>query len=220
MNTSYIAAAIATASIVAALPPSGTGGASQDEAKPAPGIYLVTADAAGAEQLTRVVGAQPHEVKTTGMAKMILTQGLLKGSMHVELAGPVADLRTASPTPTFRFYFDTSESRTEADPFAALNQLVGGDAMPPGAKTAADFSLVHLTLTGSGRQADMGKIGSMGSHPKNTVDCVQERLAQGVYALRPKNALKPGEYAFFFGTGMNPGGGGFTAWDFGVDQAQ
>jgi hypothetical protein len=217
MTRTHLAASAAVISLIAAgLPVAGAGAQNQDEAGHAAGIYLVTTGAGGAEELVRIVGALPHEVKTTGMTKMMLTQGLLKGSTRVELAGTVADTRAPS-TPTFRFYFDKPQPGSGADPFAALSQVMGGDAMPMGAKTAADFSLVHLTVTDEARQANMGKIGSRGANPKNEVKCVQERLDQGVYSLRPKAPLEPGEYAFFFSNSMGAGGGAFMAWDFGVD---
>jgi hypothetical protein len=214
------AGAVAVAAILGARPlvRAQAGSEKAGEKGHAPGIYLATRGDSG-EQMVRIVGAQPHEVKNTGMAKMILSQGLLKGSTLVELGGPVADIRTSSTSPTFYFYFDTAAESQSADPLAALTQVMGGDAMPYGAKQAADFSLVHLTLTDGNRRANMGKIGSQGGKPKDSVDCVQERLDRGAYTLRPKKPLQPGEYAFFF-VNSRPGMGGYTAWDFGVDAAK
>jgi hypothetical protein len=189
----------------------------QDNGKHAPGIYLAAPGKDGAEEQTRLVGARPHEVKTTGLGKMILTQGLLKGSMVYELAGETADVRTAAISPAFYFYFDTAQAGS--DPMAMMSQMMSGDGMPSGAKTAADFSLIRLTLTNGNRHANMGKLGSSGK-PKDTVECTQERLAQGAYRLQPKNPLPPGEYAFVFTNSMGPGGGSMSMWDFGVDIAK
>lgn len=192
----------------------------QAAAKHPAGIYIVDSGAGSSENLVRIVGARPQEMKTTGMGKMMLTGGLLKGAMVVVLAGPTADVRVAAASPTFYFYFDSAPASPSADPMAAFSQMMGGDAMPPGAKTAADFTLVRLSLTNEGRQANLGKVGASGSKPKDSVACVQERLAQGAYRLRPKEPLQPGEYAFFFGNSMGPAAGGMTAWDFGVDAAK
>jgi hypothetical protein len=133
----------------------------------------VVKSSSGPEELVRIAGARPQEVKTKGIGKMILSQGLLKASMQVELAGTTADVHTASPTPTFYFYFDTSGAQPGApgtDPFAGLSQMMGGDVFPPGAKTAADFSLIHLTLVDNARRADLGKV--TGGKPKDTIDTV------------------------------------------------
>ena len=197
-----------------------------DSAKPAPGIYVTTPKTSGSDELVRIPGARPQQVKTQGIGKMILTQGLMKASTMVALAGPIADLRVTSVSPVFVVALPESTSpaappsASAADPaagFAQMNQMMSGDVMPQGAKTGADFQLVQLTLVSNNRQADMGKVGSQGGKLKNSIDCDQERIGSGYYRLRPKQALKPGaEYAFFFQstTGM---GNGYAAWAFGVD---
>lgn len=211
------AAAVVASAILCTLHAASARPSVQDTSKHAPGIYLAVPGQNGAEELVRLVGARPHEVRTTGLGKMMLTQGLLKGSMVFELAGDTADLRTAALSPTFCFYFDTNPAQAGGDPMAMMSQMMGGDAMPMGAKTAADFSLIHLSLTNGNRQANMGKVGGTSSQPKDRVECTQERLAQGAYRLQPKSPLKPGEYAFVFTNSMGPGGGSMTMWDFGVD---
>ena len=143
--------------------------------------------------------------------------------MMVALAGPVADFRITNSSPQFVVSLGETSAPPPgppADPsatFGQMSQMMSGDAMPPGAKTGADFQLVQLTLVSGNRQADMGKLGSQGGKLKNSIDCEQERVGSGYYRLRPKQALKPGgEYAFFFQNSMSMGNGG-TAWAFGVD---
>jgi hypothetical protein len=209
------AAAVIASAILCTLHATSAGPFVEDGNKHVPGIYLAAPGQNGAEEQVRLPGSRPHEVKTTGLGKMILTQGLLKGSMVFELAGNVADLRTAALSPTFYFYFDTDPAQPGGDPMAMMSQMMTGDAMPVGAKTAAEFSLIHLSLTDGNRQANMGKVGGMSSKPKDTVECTQERLAQGVYRVQPKSPLKPGEYAFVFTNSM--GGSMSSMWDFGID---
>ncbi len=203
-------AAVVAGAILYALPVARAGEPGGDHA---PGIYLAAPGKDGAEAQIRIVGAMPHEVKTTGLGKMMLTQGLVKGSTVYELAGETADVRSASTSPTFYFYFGAGQS--SSDPMAMMSQMMGGDVMPAGAKTAADFSMVHLTLADGNRQANMGKVGGSGK-PKDPIDCTEERLAQGEYRLQPKSPLVPGEYAFVFTNSMGAAGG-MTVWDFGID---
>lgn len=186
--------------------------------KPVPGIYIEKAGESGSDGLTRLPGARPQEVKTKGMGKMILTQGLVKASMMVALAGTIADLRTSDSSPAFVISLPdpAAAGQAPADPFAAMNQSMSGDSMPPGARTGADFQLVQLTVTSDSRQADMGKLGAQGGRLKNSIDLSEERVAPGEYRMRPKQSLKPGEYAFFFQNSMS-GAGGYQAWAFGVD---
>lgn len=197
-----------------------------DKAKPAPGIYVTTTGKPGGDELLRIPGARPEQVKTQGLGKMILTQGLMKASTVVALAGPIADLRIANTSPVFVISLPESSQPSSAPPaappdpttaYSQMSQMMSGDSMPSGAKTGADFQLVQLTLASGNRQADMGKVGSQGGKLKNSIECDQERVASGYYRLRPKQALKAGgEYAFFFQSSMNMGGGG-AAWAFGVD---
>lgn len=191
--------------------------------KPAPGIYVSNSGKTGAEEFTRIPGARPEQVKTTGLAKMIATQGLLRGSMVVKLAGPIADFRITDPSPVFVVSLPDGTAAPPSTPptdptvaFAQMSQMMSGDTMPVGAKTGADFQLVQLTLVSGDRQADMGKLGSQGGKLKNSIECDQERVAQGYYRLRPKQSLKPGEYSFFFQNSQQGAGMG-AAWAFGVD---
>jgi hypothetical protein len=220
---------LVTMSIVTAAGLIGTKGRLQaeDKAKPAPGIYVTMPGKSGGDELTRIPGAHPEQVKTQGLGKMILTQGLVKASMMVALAGPVADLRITNTSPVFVVSLPESTappSPSSAPPppdlttaYSQMSQMMSGDTMPAGAKTGADFQLVQLTLVSGNRQADMGKVGSQGGKLKNSIECDQERVASGYYRLHPKQPLKPGgEYAFFFQNSMNAGAGG-AAWAFGVD---
>jgi hypothetical protein len=190
----------------------------EESKKPAPGVYFEEAGKSGSAALTRIPGGRPEQVKTKGLMKMIATQGLAKASTVVALAGTIADVRTAETAPVFIISLPEAPGSTAmpADPLAAYSQMMSGDAMPPGARTGADFQLVQLTVTADSRQAELGKVGSQGGKMKNSVDMSEERVMQGEYRLRPKQALKPGEYAFFVQNG-GVNGAAATAWAFGVD---
>ncbi len=196
-----------------------------EPAKQKPGIYIAVPGKDGAEALTKLVGGRPREVKQTGMAKMMLSQGMAKGSFRAELGGGLADVRVPA-APKFYFYFDSGADKPKQsdDPMAAamaaMAQMNGGDSLPADAKSAGDFTLVHMSLNKAGnREAEVGKMtGSGSSSSSDAVPCTVERLAQGQYVMTPKSPLKPGEYAFYYAN--NPGGGAAiqTMWDFGVDK--
>ena len=198
-------------------------------AKQKPGIYVAVSGKSGGEALTKLSGSRPKEVKQSGMLKMVLTQGISKGSFRAELGGPISDVRVAS-APKFYFYFATADDKDKAkqsdDPMAAAMAMMnqgGADTLPADAKTAGDFTLVRFTLNKSNnREAEVGKMSATGSSDsKDAVACTSERLAQGQYVLTPKEPLKPGEYAFYFSSNGGAGGGGAsttTMWDFGIDK--
>lgn len=200
-------------------------GKAAEPAKQKPGIYVAVAGKGGAETLTKLVGGRPREVKQSGMMKMVISQGVAKGSFRAELGGPIADVRV-SGSPKFYFYLDSGDADKPksddpmAQAMAAMGQMGGTDSLPADAKSAGDFTLVHMELNKAGnREAEVGKMtGSGSSDSKDAVACTVERLAQGQYVMTPKSPLKPGEYAFYYA--KNPGGGAAvtTFWDFGVDK--
>jgi hypothetical protein len=208
------AVALAAASLITL--PMAASPARQDKATHDPGIYVTSA---GKPDPVRLTGSRPQEVKQKGLGKMILTQGIVKASNVWSLGGPMADIRITDSSPTFYFYFNApgQAGAAPADPMAMMSQMMNADVMPANAKTAGDFALVRLTLVDQNRQANMGKVTSSAPKPKNAVACTEERLAQGAYTLKPKSPLEPGEYAFFYVATMSGMGGGYQAWDFGVD---
>jgi len=197
-------------------------------AKQKPGIYVGVPGKGGADALTKLSGSRPKEVKSSGMLKMVLSQGIAKGSFRAELGGPISDVRVKS-APKFYFYFATADDKDKAkssdDPMAAAMAMMnqgGTDSLPADAKTAGDFTLVRFTLNKSNnREAEVGKMSAGGSsESRDAVACTSERLAQGQYVLTPKEPLKPGEYAFYFSSTAGGGGGAATTtmWDFGIDK--
>jgi hypothetical protein len=201
-------------------------GSESAPAKQKPGIYLAAPGKGGAEALTKLSGSRPKEVKQTGMLKMVLSQGIAKGSFRAELGGPISDVRVTG-APKFYFYFETAADKDAKakpdDPMAAAMAMMGqggADSLPADAKTAGDFTLVRFTLNKAGnREAEVGKMSAGGtSESRDAITCTSERLASGQYVLTPKEPLKPGEYAFYYAAAASGGAGTTTMWDFGIDK--
>ncbi len=191
----------------------------QEAEKRSPGIYLAAPGQNAAETLTRLIGGRAREVKSKGMLKMVLSQGIAKGSFAAELSGPQSDVRTKG-SPTFYFYLDSAADKSSADsPEALLSMMSGGDSLPAGARNASDFVLIRLTVNKDGnREGEIGKMTGTGSpKSKDAVATNVERLAQGEYLVTPKGPLGPGEYAFY--CVVNGGAqGNSPMWDFGIDR--
>ncbi len=197
--------ALASAAVVTAV--GGARAGAPETPKRDPGVYLATKNADGQEAVTRLRGGQAADTQTHGIAKSMLTYGLSKPTMSIELPGTTADIHT-SGAPVFYLYLNAPQKNPDAS--ALFAQMMSGDMMPLSGR-AGDFTLVLTTVTENGRYIDLGKIGS--NKPKGRVDIVLERLEQSVYRVKPKKPLAPGEYAFVFAGGM-----GGTAWDFAVDK--
>ena len=205
-------------------------GSESAPAKQKPGIYVAAPGKGGAETLTKLSGSRPKEVKSSGMLKMVLSQGIAKGSFRAELGGPISDVRITG-SPKFYFYFATADDKDKEkakasdDPMAAAMAMMnqgGADSLPPDAKTAGEFTLVRFTLNKSNnREAEVGKMAATGtSESRDAIACTSERLAQGQYVLTSKEPLKPGEDAFYYASAGSGGGGAGTTimWDFGIDK--
>ena len=192
---------LVTISVVAVAGLLGTRGRlrADDTAKPAPGIYVMTTGKSGGDELLRIPGARPEQVKTQGLGKMMLTQGLMKASTIVAFAGPIADFRIANTSPVFVVSLPENTPAPSAPPsappdpttaYSQMSQMMSGDQMPTGAKTGADFQLVQLTLVSGNRQADMGKVGSQGGKLKNSIECDQDASPQATIGSVPNRRSK------------------------------
>ena len=187
-----------------------------------PGIYLATSDSPDAQKAAvKLKGQNVTDVKTHNMAAMAFTMGIAKPSTVGNIPGLNADLRRPAGELVFYFYFGPDAGRLQkpdpnGDPTQVLNQMgvmMSGDAMPPDATTADNFRLVEVFTGDHARVIDLPSPTSP-TKIKNVVDTKVERLDQGVYRMRPKSALKPGEYALYY---MSQMGTANRVWDFGVD---
>jgi hypothetical protein len=184
---------------------------------PQPGIYLDPSGTGAPASLVRIRANRAQELKTKGILKSMVSQGFTKPTFAAELSGSMADVRQAEGDLFFYIYFDTgNHAASGADLTSMMDAMSGGaDALPAEARTGEDFILIQLAPGAHAREAALGEI-TNSAKSKASIDCTSERLAQGAYRLRPKSALKPGEYAFYFATKMG-GAPSMQLWDFGID---
>ncbi len=181
------------------------------EQKAASGIFV---EAAGSQPEVRLPSTR-FDVKESGVGKSMMTMGLTKPQTVGSLVGAKAETRVSGDA-TFRMQFgqpstSAAPNMSPADMMSMMNG--GGDgSMPPMAKSPQDVLLVKLNVVDDNRE---GHFGMGSSRPKDAVDLVVESAGSGVYRVKPKHPLAPGEYAFYvrMGGGMPAG----PAWAFGVD---
>jgi len=193
----------------------GTGGfaadktAAKDPAKDAaqpPGLYLASPAKEGEPALVKLRGAMAT-LKPKGIAKSMLTMGVSKPTMLVELSGDKAEVRATGGSPTFSFYLQPGKQGGMED----MMSMATGDALPSQARNGAEFVLVRLHVKDGNRQAEVGQ--GKGAHTKDMVACSSESLGGWQFRVTPKEPLPAGEYGFYWGQN----GFGGTVWDFGVD---
>jgi hypothetical protein len=164
-----------------------------------PGLYLVKADGS-AVRLT----LQAPDIKTKGMGKSIISQGIMRPSTEGHVSGAHADEHIAPGVATFYLHLPSAAK----DPMAmAMNNM----AMPPQVKNPGNVALIRLKVadTGDERIADLGKAG--GGKPKNIVDWTPTKLSATVFTFETKAPLDAGEYAVTTVPVLNG-----ELWDFGV----
>jgi len=150
--------------------------------------------------------------KETGAWKTAVSQGILKTHSKAILPGPRARMQIDERRPTFYFFFDV--------PNAGLSSA--GTVWGP-ATSANEFVLARLDVRKSTRELGVGERGNY-TGVRTGVDGNRiqlfdaEKLAPGVYRVRPKEDLEDGEYCFFFAGAVaaSGGGGGPKLFDFGV----
>ena len=177
-------------------------------------IAISTAQAGGSQRASGIYlespdhASDPMRLETTmpmmqvdGLAKTMLTGGLLKPHMVTRLSGESSAHR-ASTQPTFLFVFNEPPKKGQTVQSNPGTQDMSG--MPVGLSSPKDFALVRLTVADGQRQNDTGKM--------DKVKIDTEKLSALEYRVRPSSPLAPGEYGFAPG-----GGSGGMLWDFGVD---
>jgi hypothetical protein len=173
-------------------------------------------------EVGRLVMLEPNvyiQSKETGVWKSVLTKGVAKVRNKAVLPGSHAMVRIETRRPIFYFFFDVKS--------AGLSSA--GTVWGP-ATSANEFVLARLDVRKSTRELGVGERGDYtgqqtGVNGKSVRLFDYEKLAPGVYRVKPKEDLDDGEYCFFFAGSVaaSGGGGGSKLFDFGIgklDDAQ
>jgi len=180
-----------------------------------PGIYVDLASEGGG--LVQIEANRYSGGKTGGIFKSVVTAGIAKAKWKAILSGPRANQRIGMPQPTYYFYFEV----TNAGLSGTGSQDVSAAATSPN-----EFVFARLSVTRAGRELIIGQGGSFGSSTgvrgEDTIDVKIEKLAPGIFRVRPIQPVPPGEYCIFHAGAMaavsgGAGGGMGRLFDFGID---
>jgi len=138
----------------------------------------------------RVEGEMVSQAKVGGRAGSMFTYGMRSEHWDAYVNGPTSKNRVKDRHPLFYLYVPDGDS-------------------------AADFVLIKLEKKGNRREFQVGSFGGVtggksGVKRDKEVPFKAEHVAVRTYRLTLDDDLKPGEYAFFMGTGqqtMMSGGG-------------
>lgn len=171
-------------------------------AKRAPGLYIAQPEGAGPEN-GRVALRLIRPVASSGMKASGNGSLLFPTTMRIAVSQPSAQTLALSPSPSFWFYFDPSDKRTEAF----------GGAAEGAAQSPSEFVLVRFVATADGqRQLIIGKSdyfrAKVGIDPRQTVDFKVSDMGDGIFRVDLPAPLAPGQYAFVLRAGIEAVGNG------------
>lgn len=182
------------------------------------GIYYWDASA-GDGQLVMLEPAVYSQSRSGGMFKSAMTFGIAKMKSKAVLSGARANLAIAEARPTFYFYFEP----------APTNAGLSGSGMGyfQVATSANEFLMVRTETKENSRELIVGQMNAFGAQGGVMDKAVHpfefEKLGTGIYRVRPKTDLPPGEYCFFYAGsapmatyGLTGPAGGGKVFDFGV----
>lgn len=174
------------------------------------GIYLLNAKNE-LEQLEPAV----YSGEASGGKYLHNVFGFVPVNKNAVVRSPTANQRVQTTTPTFYFFFENRGaglSNTGGTFVGYMNS----------ASSPNEFALARLKVSTDERQITVAKDSTIkdrvGIPSKDTIDVVFKKLRPGVYEVRPRNPLTPGEYCFFYQGGAADTGGVGKLFDFGVDQ--
>lgn len=164
-----------------------------------PGIYLEQPGKVPVKLAQTAMGGPSMKGMAGGMAKTIVTGGLLRPSTVYVFEGAKSRQRVSADV-SFKFCFDAEAGATPSGPVTDPEQAMEmmsrmQSGMPPGVVKPQEFALVRLGVDGEARTMALG--GMTGTKPKNKVDFHVAPLGPGVFRVRAKELLSPGEYGFF-----------------------
>ena len=128
-----------------------------------------------------IEGAALSRTKAGGRAASFATDGIRGQHWDAVLEGPASKNHVKDRRPIFYLYV-------------------------PDGSSAADYALIKLQKKGDRREFQVGSFGGIGGGKsgvkKDTeVSCSSEHVGIRMYKITLNEDLKPGEYAFFMGTG-------------------
>ena len=163
----------------AAAPPVGTAAAANDPNLPPQEVGVYWKDG---YTFTRVEGEMVSQAKVGGRAGSYFTYGLRSEHWDAYINNPTSRNRVKDRRPMFYFYV-------------------------PDGGSASDFILIKLEKKGNRREFQIGSFGGVsagksGVKRDKEVEFKSEHVAMRTYRIKLDKDLKPGEYAFFMGTGQ------------------
>lgn len=225
VSSGVIAAMLATSTSA------GSGGApassidSPDWRVPHPaGIYLLIAQGTAA-QMARIDPTTANQTKTGGMLGYMMTGGLASIKMKSVIPNAHARVHAAAARPEFYFYFD--EANSSLSHGANTGSFLAGPAVT--ITSPNEFSLIRFDVKDNRREARVGSFNIAGSKTgvmdKDRIAFSYDRVAPGVFRVRPDADLAPGEYGFLYSMSAGSGSGLYTngvmsarVFDFAVDR--
>ncbi|WFL78070.1 hypothetical protein P7228_03090 [Altererythrobacter arenosus] len=168
-----------------------------------PGVYLL-ADWSDEPRMHLIDATTSNQTKTGGFLGYALTGGIASMSFKTVVPNSSARIAAKAARPTFYFYFDQASS--------SLSNRGGASFWDAGAVTSpAEFSLVRFKVRSGRREAKVGKFNLGGAKAgvmeKDQIPFDYERVAPGVFKVRPQVELERGEYGFIYSTAAGGGPG-------------
>ena len=164
----------------------------------------------------RLPSSMFDELKAGGMMKMMLTQGISKGSMTGILNGTSAETRVPADA-AFVFQFQQGgrpgPPRSIEDVMNAAMSFDDG-GIPQTVDNPKDITLVKFSVKKDTREANLGQAAGSGKS-KDAIEYSVEALGGRRHRIKPNRPLAAGEYAFVLAQSSGNQG---QCWDFGVDK--
>lgn len=190
------------------------------------GIYLMTG-AGDAAKMARIDPTTANQTKTGGMLGYALTGGLASIKMKSVIPNRNARVRGAGVRPEFYFYFD--EATTSLSHGANTGSWIAGPAAT--ITSPNEFTLVRFEEKDNRREARVGSFSIAGAKAgvmdKDRIAFTYDRVAPGVFRVRPEADLAPGEYGFLYSMSAGAGTGMYSSgvmtarvFDFAVTQPE
>lgn len=167
------------------------------------GIYLYKGEGDVA-QMARIDPTTANQTKTGGMLGYMMTGGLASIKMKSVIPNAHARVGGSKARPEFYFYFD--EANSSLSHGANTGSFLAGPAVT--ITSPNEFSLIRFDVKDNRREARVGSFSIAGSKSgimdKDRIAFSYDRIAPGVFRVRPDADLAPGEYGFLYS--MSAGG--------------